>query len=120
MTSDLFQAVSALVAALVFVVWVKPDIFMVLRDKDSSYPSLGRQGQFTALIVSTWVVVAITLKGGIQEWLFIGYMIAWAGAGFGSIWLKLKGQSVGAVTETKATATITTATTTTPEAKGLT
>lgn len=101
MDSLLFQVVSALVAILVFVVWVRPQTFKVLLDKENNdYPSLGRQGQYTAMISSTWVLVAVTLakKGDVQEYLFIGYMMAWAGAQFGSLWLKMKGQSPGTTT----------------------
>jgi len=93
METVLYQAVSALVAILVLVVWVRPQMFRFLLDKDNSFPSLGRQGQYTAMVVSTWVLVTVTLKGGLAEWLFVGYMFAWAGAQFGSLWLKVKGQA---------------------------
>lgn len=93
MDAVLYQTVSAIVAALVLLVWVRPQTFVFLLDKDSDFPSLGRQGQFTAMVVSTWVLVTVTLKGGLAEWLFVGYMFAWAGAQFGSLWLKVKGQA---------------------------
>jgi hypothetical protein len=94
MIATLHEAVSAAVAVLVLLVWVRPHTFKFLLDKGSTYPSLGRQGQYTAMVVSTWALVTVTLKGGLAEWLFVGYMFAWAGAQFGSIWLKLKGQAV--------------------------
>jgi len=88
----LYQVVSAVVAGLVLVVWVRPQSFQFLLDKGNAYPSLGRLGQFTAMVVSTWVMVTMTLRDGLAEWLFLGYMLAWAGAQFGSLWLKVKGQ----------------------------
>ncbi len=90
MNTLLFQTVSALVAMVVVIVWVRPQTFPFLKDKDTQYPSLGRQGQYTALIVSTWIIVAESLARPVSEWLFTGYMFAWAGAQFASIWLKLK------------------------------
>jgi len=103
--SMLYQVVTALVAMLVMVVWIRPQIFRFLLDKGNAEPSLGRLGQFTAMIVSTWVLVTVTLakKGDLQEWLFIGYMLSWAGAQFGSLWLKMKGGQSGTTTTTTTT-----------------
>jgi hypothetical protein len=110
MTSYLHQVVSALVAALVLIVWTRPQTFKVLLDKDSDFPSLGRQGQYTAMVISTWVLVTITLNGTVAEWLFVGYMVAWAGAQFGSIWLKLKSQVPPGTTTTTETSSRATST----------
>jgi hypothetical protein len=52
------------------------------------------------MIVSTWVLVVVTIKGDISEWMYSGYMVAWAGAQFGSIWLKMKGQTGDTSSET--------------------
>ena len=93
MHSLLFQIVSAFVATLVFIVWLRPQTFEALLDKDRSVPSLGRQGQFTAMIVSTWVLVVLTIRDDVSEWFFSMYMFAWAGSQFGSLWLKMKGQT---------------------------
>lgn len=41
--------------------------------------SLSRLGQLTALVVSTGVLIYQTVKGQLTEWLYIGYMTAWAG-----------------------------------------
>jgi len=103
--SLLYEVVTALVAALVMVVWVRPQTFKFLLDKGSLFPSLGRQGQYTAMIVSTWVLVTVTLvkRGDVQEWLFIGYMLSWAGAQFGSLWLKMKGGQAGTTTTNTST-----------------
>jgi hypothetical protein len=103
--SLLYEVVTALVAALLMVVWVRPQTFKFLLDKGSLFPSLGRQGQYTAMIVSTWLLVAVALlkKGDVPEWMFIGYMLSWAGAQFGSLWLKMKGGQVGTTTTTTTT-----------------
>jgi len=105
--SLLYQVTNALVAALLIVVWVRPQVFRFLLDKGNAYPSLGRLGQFTALVISTWVLVTVTLakKGDVQEWLFIGYMLSWAGAQFGSLWLKMKGGQSGTTTTATTTTT---------------
>ena len=90
-----FNAISAMFALLILIALIKPEMFPFLRDKGTEFPSLGRQGQYVAMITSTWVLMWITIKGALQEWLFVGYMFAWAGAHFGSIWLKMKGQKEG-------------------------
>jgi hypothetical protein len=93
---------------LVFLVWLKPTLFKVLLDKENNdYPSLGRQGQFTAMIVSTWLIVSESLQGTISEWMFGGYMLAFAGAQFGSAYLKIKGQTPGTATTTESSKTTT-------------
>lgn len=94
MNSPLYAMVSGLTAMLVVLAWIKPQTFSFLRDKDSHFPSLGRQGQYTALLASTWVLVTLTLQDGkLPEWYGMGYMLAWAGAQFSSVWLKIKGQA---------------------------
>ena len=88
----LYSMVSALTALAVFVAWVRPCTFVFLIDKRTGHPSIGRQGQYTALLVSTWVLVTVALDPDdrVSEWLFIGYMVAWAGAQFGSRWMQLR------------------------------
>jgi hypothetical protein len=90
----LFRIISAITAILVLITWIRPETFRFLLDRGEQYPSQGRQAQHTALMASTWVLVALTINAGdgVPEFLFTGYMVAWAGAAFGSIWLKLKGQ----------------------------
>lgn len=92
----LFQAVSGLAALICLFAWLKPARFRYLLDKDSPEPSLGRVGQFTALITSTWAFVALVLSDKLNEWFFTAYMLSWAGAQFGSLWLKQRGQQGGA------------------------
>lgn len=43
--------------------------------------SLSKMGQFVAMIVSTWVIIYQTRAALLTEWLFTGYMLAWAGTG---------------------------------------
>ena len=108
MNTQLFHVVSAFVAILVFMVWLKPTLFKVLLDKENNdYPSLGRQGQFTAMIVSTWGFAALILTDNFPEWFFVGYMMIWALAQGGSAWLKLRGQMVGTATTTESSRTTT-------------
>lgn len=92
MSSLLFQVISAMTACLMFIVLLRPKSFRFLLDKGNQEPSLGRQGQFVALLVSTWAFVALTLDGKLTEWFFVWYMFAWGAAQFGSLWLKMKGQ----------------------------
>lgn len=88
-----FNTISAMFAILILLALIKPGMFPFLRDKGTDFPSLGRQGQYVAMITSTWIIMWVTMKGALQEWLFIGYMFAWGGAHFASLWLKVKGQN---------------------------
>lgn len=90
MESLLFQVVSACAACVVFCAWTRPQWFRYLLDKGTAEPSVNRVGQFTALVTSTWAFVAIVIKGQLSEWFFTAYMLAWAAAQFGSVWLKSK------------------------------
>ena len=90
----LFEVCSAIVAILIFVTWTRPETFRFLIDKESGFASLGRQGQFTALMSSTWVFVLLAVNDNLTEWFFIGFMVTWAGAQATSAWLKIKGQAV--------------------------
>jgi hypothetical protein len=72
--------------------------------------SLAKIGQIVALLVSTWVLIHETRAGKMTEWLFTGYMLAWAGANLISKAIDKKADpaavSVTRTTETvKATAT---------------
>lgn len=88
----LYETLSAITAILVVIVWLRPRTFRFLVDKESQEPSLGRQGQYIALLVSTWALVYETIDGKLTEWFFTTYMLAWAGAQFGSLWLKIKAE----------------------------
>lgn len=104
----MLTVVSGLCALLVFVALVRPTTFAVLINKGANMPSLGKQGQFTALVTSTWVLVYITTADKLTEWYAGLYMLAWAGAQFGSIWLQVKGQAGTTTTTSTSDRTTTT------------
>jgi len=93
MDSLLFQTITGIMALFIFWTWLRPGTFRFLLDKGSTEPSLGRIGQFTALVVSTWAFMSLVLSNLLTEWFFTAYMLAWAAAQFGSIWLKVKGNA---------------------------
>lgn len=49
--------------------------------------SFARIGQFSALAVSTWAFVFLTVDGKLTDWFFTSYMLAWVGNGIGHKWL---------------------------------
>ena len=49
--------------------------------------SISRIGMFSALVVSTWAFVYMTVDGKMTEWYFTGYMGAWVLNGLGSKFL---------------------------------
>ena len=66
----------------------KFDLREILIDKDTGTVSIHRVGQFTALAVSTVLIIHEATKGRLSEWLFTGYMVAWAGTSLINQWLK--------------------------------
>lgn len=58
------------------------DISSVIVDGKTNKFSLSKFGQLVALVISTWIIVHQTLNNQLTEWLFTGYMLAWAGANF--------------------------------------
>lgn len=66
------------------------DLRHLLVDTDHGKVSLGKTGQFVALIVSTWALVHETRAGHLTEWLFGAYMIAWSGANIARMALEKK------------------------------
>lgn len=107
MDSLLFQVVSALCAIFIVIATLKPQSLPFLLDKDTDKPSLGRIGQFTALVVSTWAMVELVLDDKLTEWFFTGYMLTWAGAQAASLALKIRGQAGTTETSTAQTRTVT-------------
>lgn len=75
------------IASLVFILFIVKahfgvnafDIKSTVTDENGRF-SLSKFGQLVALLVSTWVLIYETRKGHLTEWLFAGYMAAWAGA----------------------------------------
>lgn len=41
--------------------------------------SLSRLAQLTALVTSTGILIYYTVRGNVSEWMYLGYMTAWAG-----------------------------------------
>jgi hypothetical protein len=55
------------------------DIQDLLVDSVSGKVELGKLGQLTALLVSSWILMHETHAGRLTEFLFIGYMSVWGG-----------------------------------------
>ena len=66
---------------------------------DTEKMSLGKTGQFIAMVISTWVIIYQTRAGLLTEWLFAGYMLAWAGAGVAGKMIDKKAINDAAVIE---------------------
>lgn len=56
----------------------KFDLRDLVLDKETGKVSLSRFGQFTALVVSTWGFVTLTVNGNLTEWYYASYMMIWA------------------------------------------
>jgi len=84
---------AVMIIALVWVWHVESktpfDLRKTIINKDGSV-SLGKLGQAVALMVSTWVLIHETRAGVLSEWLFIGYMAAWAAANLTSKFIDTK------------------------------
>ena len=119
MPSDIF-AIIGIVFALVCLLW----LVIVARSDANQYEiadlistkgrmDLSKVGQLLALLTTTWIVIhmEIKLKDGTPEWALGLYMLAWVGAGFGSLYARLKGDNT-TVTTTSSSETETTNTTT--------
>ena len=75
--------------AIVIVLWHRDkesnfDIRYIVIDSKTENVSLSKLGQFVALVVSTSALWYEMMHGRLTEWLFIGYMMAWAGANIAS------------------------------------
>lgn len=55
------------------------DFRTALVDPDTDRISFGRLGHFVSLFISTMILCYETVNGRLTEWLFTGYMLAWAG-----------------------------------------
>jgi hypothetical protein len=88
------QAAGILIGLLQLIVWFRPRVLEYLLDPVTNKPTLGKVGQMTALLTSTWGFIALVELKSFSEWFFILYMIAWAGAQFGASYLKSKEQAV--------------------------
>ena len=62
---------------------MKPDQFdlrFIIVDVATGKVSLFKVGQFVALLTSTWALIHETRADQLTDWLFGGYIVAWAGA----------------------------------------
>ena len=69
------------------------DFRKALIDPSTSVISFGRLGHFVCLVTSTAVLLHQTAKDSLNDWLFIGYMAAWAGTFVASKALDIKATS---------------------------
>ena len=90
------DTITLLMALMIFMLtaisWHRNDSQLNLQSivaKNGEF-SLSKIGQFTALIVSTWIAVYETRHGRMTEFLFTGYMLAWAGTNMASKFLDKK------------------------------
>jgi hypothetical protein len=56
------------------------DLRWVIADEQTKQPSIHKVGQLTALIMSTWLLVYLTLHDKMDGTYFTTYMAIWAGA----------------------------------------
>ncbi len=77
----LFVLIVGFVSALVYIQMCKDhiDLRWLILER-SNKPSAVKIAQLTALIVSTWGFVVLTLKGQLSEGYFVGYMVCWSGS----------------------------------------
>lgn len=54
------------------------DLRHLIVDPSTNKVVLEKFAMFVALLFSSWGFVALTVKGMLSEWYFIGYMAAWA------------------------------------------
>lgn len=89
LTSTDLDTFVLMVASLCFVIllwgWhsaegVRFNLTELVTDSRTHRVSLSKCGQLFALLVSTWILIHETRAARLSEWLFIGYMAAWAGA----------------------------------------
>ena len=69
------------------------DMRSVLVDGRTGTVSLHKFCQVTALLISTCAIMHELFNGRLTEWLFAGYMVAWAGSNAVSKWIDSKNDS---------------------------
>ena len=75
---------AGVIVVLILAIWhlnstSKFDASQIVTNTDGTF-SLSKFGQLLSLLVSTWIIIYQTRHGLITEFLFSGYMLAWAGA----------------------------------------
>lgn len=68
---------------------VKFDIKTLILDDKGNF-SVYYVAQILSLMTSTWILIYQTRHGILTEWLFTGYMVAWAGMGVAGKWMDNK------------------------------
>ncbi len=90
----ILMLISSMIVLVVLVSWHVGesafDMRHVLIDINTQRVSLHKLGQFIALSTSTTILWYETMHGRLTEWLFTGYMMAWAGASLIKRWLDSK------------------------------
>jgi hypothetical protein len=90
----LVLCISAVVFLGMMINWhTRPNNSFDLKDTfvdKSGTLSLSKLGQMIAMLVSTWIIIYQTRHNLLTEWLFTGYMLAWAGANVAHKWLDQK------------------------------
>ena len=79
---------------IVLVLWQRStsefDLQHLILDSKTGKASLQKTGQLVAMLVSTWVLIHETRAARLTEWLFMAYMLAWAGANLAGKWLETR------------------------------
>lgn len=57
---------------------------------DSGRISASKTANLVALTISSWGMIVLVVRGGLTEWYFMGYMLAWAGNSVMTHWIKSK------------------------------
>lgn len=89
---------------LLFAIGIIWGLYAVHRSKSYTYDlsdlvttgghyDLSKVGQLLALLSSTWVFIHMELRAATVEWYAGLYMLAWVGAGFGSLYARIKGNA---------------------------
>ena len=83
--SEVVLGISFIVIIFLLVSWQRNttdtfDLRDLLINSETGKIGLFKVGQLISLAVSTWVIIHETVNSHLTDWLFTGYMVAWAGA----------------------------------------
>lgn len=85
--------IAALALSILWIVQKRRDNFdlrWIIADEQTKQPSIHKVGQLTALIMSTWLLVYLTLHDKMDGTYFTTYMAIWAGAQVANKYLSTK------------------------------
>jgi len=68
---------------------IKFDLKTIVLDDKGNF-SVYHVAQLLALFTSTWIIIYQTRHGALTEWVYTGYMVAWAGMGVAGKWMDAK------------------------------